>query len=116
MDAREEIQNLRREVIEHRTNAEYFCARTLMVLDLADERVRHAEAEAAERRLNIRTEEEVAQQLGCSVDTVKRVRQKHGIPHTLAGIRIRYTDEQFRALLKAMEKPVQLKAVKSKAS
>jgi hypothetical protein len=76
---------------------------------MAEEAVRQAQAELLRRQINIRTEQQVAKELECSLDTVRRARKRHNIPHVSAGTLIRYTDEQFLELLKAMERPAKLK-------
>jgi hypothetical protein len=75
--------------------------------------VRQAESEAAKRRINIRTEQEVADQLGCCIATVRAARKRHNVRHVSAGNLIRYTDEQFLELLKTMERPVKLKEARA---
>lgn len=74
---------------------------------------RRLKAEARQRQINIRTEQQVADELGCCVATVRSARKRYGVPHISAGNLIRYTDEQFLKLLEAMERPAKLKAVKS---
>jgi len=78
-------------------------------LQQAADELRQAQAELRRRQINIRTEKQVAAELGCSVATVRRVRKDHRIPYTAVGNLIRYTDEQFLKLLEAMERPRQAK-------
>jgi hypothetical protein len=109
------LQELREELIERHANDQHFYVRISTALDLAEERVRRADAEASARRLNIRTEQQVAKELDCSIDTIRRARKAHNVAHISAGNLIRYTDEQFLKLLEAMEKPTKLKEVRQQA-
>jgi endonuclease III len=72
---------------------------------VAEEAVREANRELRQRKQNIRTEQEVAKELGCCVATVRSARKRHHVPHIVAGRLVRYTDEQFERLLQAMERP-----------
>ena len=119
MDVIERLQNLRQELIERdemeRRERNDFNLRVSATLALAEEDVRRSRAEAAARRINLRTEEQVAGELHCSVDSVRRVRKDLNLSYTKSpGGTVCYTEEQYVALLAARERPAKLQAVRSK--
>lgn len=71
---------------------------------------RRLKAEAAHRQINIRTEQQIAEDLRCHVASLRRARKKLNLSYTRSpGGAVLYTEEQYLALLAALEKPLHTK-------
>ncbi|MDQ1610311.1 MAG: hypothetical protein QOG00_242 [Pyrinomonadaceae bacterium] len=111
----EQLEARQAELLELEATLARVIGATRYALQQAADEVRRSKAEARRTQIVIRTEQQVADLLQCSVDTVRRARQKHQVPHIAAGNLIRYTDEQLLTLVEAMERPAKLKQVKQAA-
>lgn len=111
----ERLEARQAELLELEATLVRICGAARYELQQAADEVRRSKAEARRAQINIRTEQQVADLLGCSIDTVRRARKRHSVPHISAGNLIRYTDEQFVKLLEAMERPSRPKEARQPA-
>lgn len=73
------------------------------------------EAEEVSQKLTIYTEQEAAQVLRMSQDTLARLRKDKSLPHMREGMLIRYSAQHLHRIVEILERP-KLQEAKRKAS
>jgi excisionase family DNA binding protein len=101
----EEMAELKAELFDLESQLAQKMARARVLFAKGEDLTAHAEAEIRRRDFKVYTEDEAAELLKVSKDTLQRLRQRHALPHTQAGSLIRYTDEQLARAAEILERP-----------
>jgi hypothetical protein len=109
MDA-QQLEARQAQLLELEATFVRVCSAARYEIQQAADELRQAQAELHHRQINIRTEQQIADELHCHVDSMRRTRKKLNLSYTRSpGGTILYTEEQYLALLAARESPVKLK-------
>lgn len=89
------FDELRRQVLDNQGAQLRLYSDLLHALDRADEENRRLRDEVETVNLVVYTEEEAAERLRMSQDTLARLRTSEALPHFRAGVLVRYTNKHL---------------------
>lgn len=96
---------LRRQALDIESQLLHLLAGVRAVINEVEEVEREALAEIRRREVVFYTEQEAAEKMRVSLDTLQRQRKAHNLPHTKFGSLVRYTDDQLARVAEILERP-----------